>query len=122
MTNSVSVVSSKFSNKSNETFVLMLPGAILDVSHLVNIKKKFRNRDGRSGALDAMKKLEEDGLGKLVLKKHKGQVKVSFSKYHNTIDSININRHGNFTKLKFLQIKMKRRNCRRSWQSTIYPC
>ena len=57
---------------SNEAFVLSLPGKILDVSLLVNRKKKFRARGGRDGALDAMQRLEEDGMGKLVLKKSKG--------------------------------------------------
>ena len=55
---------------------MCLPGKTLDVSWLVNVKKKFRNRGGRDGALEAMKTLEEDGLGKLVLKKSKGSVKV----------------------------------------------
>ena len=63
---------------SNEAFVLSLPGKILDVSLLVNRKKKFRGRGGRDGALDAMQRLEEDGMGKLVLKKSKGSVKVYF--------------------------------------------
>lgn len=56
-----------------EAFVLSLPGKSLDVPLLVN-KKKFRNRGGRDGALDAMRRLEEKGLGKLALKKSKGSV------------------------------------------------
>ena len=48
---------------------------MLDVSHLVNIKK-FRHRGGKDGALSAMKTLEKDNLGKLVPKKAKGSVKV----------------------------------------------
>ena len=54
---------------SNEGFVLSLPGNLLDVSTLVNKKKKFRNRGGRDAAMAAMKNLEGEGLGKLILKK-----------------------------------------------------
>ena len=63
--------------RSNEAFVLTLPGQYLDVSTLVNKKKKFRCRGGKDGALNAMKNLEESGLGKLVVKKSKGSIKVS---------------------------------------------
>lgn len=69
------------SQQSNEAFVLALPGKTLNVSLLVNRKKKFRSRGGRDGALAAMRHLEEDGLGKLVLKKSKGSIKVC---YHQT--------------------------------------
>ena len=62
--------------ESNGAFVLTLPGKILDVSLFVNRKKKVRSRGGRDGALAAMRQLEEDGLGKLVLKKSKGSIKV----------------------------------------------
>ena len=62
--------------ESNEAFVLMLPGKQLDVSFLVNTKKKFRNRGGRDGALEAMKNLENSGIGKLIVKKSKGSIKV----------------------------------------------
>ena len=61
---------------SNEAFVLTLPGKVLDVSILVNKRKKFRSRGGKDGALKAMKGLEEAGMGNLVLKKSKGSVKV----------------------------------------------
>ena len=61
---------------SNEAFVLSLPGKQLDVSSLVNKKKKFRSRGGRDGALSAMKSLEDNGLGKLVVKQCKGSIKV----------------------------------------------
>ena len=71
---------------SNEAFVLTLPGKTLDLSQLVNIKKKFRHRGGKDGALSAMKKLE-DGMGKLVVKKSKGSVKVCNCCIH-----VNINR------------------------------
>ena len=47
-----------------------------NVSWLINVKKKFRNRGGREGAFDAMKNLEKDGLGKLVLKTSKGSIQV----------------------------------------------
>ena len=42
----------------------------------MNKKKKFRNRGGRDGAISAMQALQDDGMGKLVLKKSKGSVKV----------------------------------------------
>ena len=57
-------------------FVLTLPGKSLDVSSLVNKKKKFRSRGGREGAIQAMHQLEKDDLGRLVLRKTKGSVKV----------------------------------------------
>jgi hypothetical protein len=60
---------------SNEAFVLTLPGKSLDVSLLVNKKKKFRSRGGREGALQTMQQLEEEGLGRLVPKKAKGSIK-----------------------------------------------
>ena len=63
--------------KTTEAFVLTLPGKCLDVSTLVNIKKKFRNRGGREGALYAMRQLAKDGMGELKEKKNKGSVKVN---------------------------------------------
>ena len=63
-----SVVTSP-SLQGNEGYILTLPGKSLDVSALVNKKKKFRSRGGKEGALAAMKKLEESGLGKLIVKK-----------------------------------------------------
>ena len=44
--------------------------------HCLLIVKKFRSRGGRDGALTAMRQLEADDLGKLVLKKSKGSIKV----------------------------------------------
>ena len=61
---------------SNEAFLLTLPGKVLDISWLVNKKKKFRSRGGREAAMDAAKQLEKDGMGKLIPKKNKGTVKV----------------------------------------------
>ncbi len=60
--------------------VLFLPGAVLDVSLLVNVKKKFRGN--RTGAMEAMQKLENDNLGEMVVKKCKGQVK--FCRYESS--------------------------------------
>lgn len=58
--------------------VLRLPGKIIDVSYIVNKKKKFRgNKGGIEGALASMKTLQEDGLGKLLVKSKKGSVEVS---------------------------------------------
>ena len=62
-------------NASNEAYALLLPGKQFDVSQLVN-KKKFRSRGGREGALSAMRNLERNGIGNLVLKTSKGSVKV----------------------------------------------
>lgn len=64
------------SAKSLKAFILTIPGDILDVSFLVNKKKKFRNRGGRDAAIESMKELECEGMGKLVLKDSKGPVKV----------------------------------------------
>ena len=69
--------SDKKEQLNNEAFVLTIPGNVLDVSLLVNKKKKFRCRAGRDGALAAMKNLEKDGLGTLQVKSSKGTVKVS---------------------------------------------
>ena len=55
--------------QSNEAFVLTLPGKHLDISWLVNKKKKFHSRGGQKAAMDAMKQLEKDGMEKLVPKK-----------------------------------------------------
>ena len=65
------------SQKSTEAYILTLPGKCLDVSELVNKKKKFRNRGGREGALYAMQELAKDGMGELKEKKSKGSVKVN---------------------------------------------
>ena len=59
----------------NEAFVFTLPGKCLDVSHVVN-KKKFHSRGGREGCFNAMKKLEENKLGKLAVKYEKGSINV----------------------------------------------
>lgn len=56
--------------------MLCLPGKRLDVSWLINKKKKFRNRGGRDGAMAAMKNLELDGLGNLLPRKSKGSIQV----------------------------------------------
>ena len=48
----------------------------MDISILVKKKKKFRNKGGRDGAMVAMRQLEEEGLGELVLRKSKGSIKV----------------------------------------------
>ena len=61
--------------KSNEAFCLILPGNQLDLSALLK-DKKFRHRGNKEGALQAMRILEEDGLGKLEEKQTKGSVKV----------------------------------------------
>ena len=61
---------------SNEALVLCLPGKKLDVSFLINKKKKFRNRGGRDGAMAAMRQLEKEGLGKLAVRNAKGSIKV----------------------------------------------
>lgn len=61
--------------QSNEAFVLALPGKCLDVSHLVNKQEKFCNRGEKEGALQAMRNLQEKGIGTLRVKET-GSVKV----------------------------------------------
>ena len=73
---SLAATSSASVTVSNEAFVLTLSGKCLDVSTLVNKKKKFRFRGGKDGALKTMKELEESGLGTLLINKSKGSVKV----------------------------------------------
>ena len=105
---------------SNEGFVLCLPGQKLDVSLLINKKKKFRNRGGRDGAMAAMRKLDEDGLGKLIMRKSKGSIRVSrvivvgivfviaIVAVHVVVANfIHYNRHGISLKPKFQLIKME---------------
>ena len=53
---------------TNESIILkQCEGKCLDVSLLVNVKKKFRKT--KDTVTDTMKKLEEEGLGNLVPKK-----------------------------------------------------
>ena len=65
--------------ESNEALLLNLPGKSLDVSFWVHQKRKFRNRGGIEAALQALKNLQEDGMGELQSKKMKGTVKVCLS-------------------------------------------
>ena len=58
---------------SNEALCLTLPGNQLDLSALLK-DKKFRGRGNKEGALQAMRILEEDELGKLEEKQTKGSV------------------------------------------------
>ena len=51
-------------SKSNEALCFTLPGNQLDLSALLK-DKKFRVRRSKEGALQAMRILEEDELGKL---------------------------------------------------------
>ena len=60
----------------NEAYSLSLPGKRLDISFLVNNKKKFRSRGGRDGAFIAMQNLENKGLGKIAVKSSRGSIKV----------------------------------------------
>ena len=75
---SAASTSSGIVQQSNEAFVLSLPGKRLEVSLLVNKKQKFHARGGHDGALDAMKRLEEDGMGKLAVKKSKRSIKLCY--------------------------------------------
>lgn len=65
--------------KSNEALCLTLPGSELNLSALLK-DKKFRGRGNKEGALQAMRILEEDELGKLEEKQTKGSVKVHIDK------------------------------------------
>ena len=58
--------------ESTETLILGLPGESLDVSYWVHKKRRFRHRGGIEGALQAMKNLQDNGLGKLEQKRGKG--------------------------------------------------
>ena len=60
---------------NNEGLCLTLPGSQLDVSVMLK-DKKFRGRGNKEGALQALRKLDEDGLGKLQEKQTKGSIKV----------------------------------------------
>ena len=108
--------------KCLEAFVLTLPGKCLDVSSLVKKKKKFRHRGGKDGALNTMRKLEESGMGKLVVKKSKGSVMVCslglFCKHHvmpvYNISDILINRLGNSRKPIFKKTVMGKQSLQRS--------
>ena len=63
---------------SNEAMILRLPGRDIDVSNIVNVKKKFRgSRGGIEGALSAMRSLQADGLGELLVKNKKRSVEVN---------------------------------------------
>ena len=57
--------------ESTEALVLCLPGESLDVSYWVHKKRKFRHRGGIEGAVQAMKNLQENGMGKLEQSKGK---------------------------------------------------
>ena len=64
-----SVVTSP-SLQGNEGYILTLPGKSLDVSALVNKKKKFHSCGGKEGALAAMKKFRGIWIGKAHSKKN----------------------------------------------------
>ena len=66
----------KSQQESTEALILGLPGECLDVSYWVHKKRRFRHRGGIEGALQAMKNLQENGMGKLEQKSKKGSVKV----------------------------------------------
>jgi len=75
--------SSKSAPISTEAFCLTLPGRILNVTAL-NYAKKFRNRGNKDVALQALKRLEEDGLGRLeeVGSSHSGNIVSSLCSFH----------------------------------------
>lgn len=57
---------------------MRIDGKVLDVSHLVNKKRRFRGRGGINGAMEAMENLQKEGLGKLKIKTVKGTAKVRY--------------------------------------------
>jgi hypothetical protein len=64
-------VATSISN-SNAGYCLLLPGEVLDLSTLLSLKK-FRGRGNKDGALEAMRLLQSDDLGKLEEKEsHRG--------------------------------------------------
>lgn len=58
--------------KTTEGFCLTLPGVQLDVSVLLK-EKKFRGKGNKDGALQAMRNLQEEGLGQLKEKENKSK-------------------------------------------------
>ena len=64
----------KSGGRSNENLRLTLPGSQLDFSVL--FKEKFRGRSNKEGALQALRNLDDNGLGKLEEKQTKGSIKV----------------------------------------------
>ena len=50
--------------ETKERYCLLLPGKVLYLSPLL-AAKKFRNKGNKSGALTALRHLEQEGLGKL---------------------------------------------------------
>ena len=62
--------------ESTKASILGLPGESLDVSYWVHKKRRFRHRGGIECALQAMKNLQGNGMGKLEQKRGKGSVKV----------------------------------------------
>jgi hypothetical protein len=62
--------------KTTEAFCLTLQGQQLNLSALLK-EKKFRHRGHKEGALQAMRNLMDDDMGKLEESSAKGSVRVS---------------------------------------------
>lgn len=61
----------------NAAFTILQPGKVLDLSMMLK-NKKYQNRGQKDGAVNAMKRLEADGLGTLQKKDmHRGASAVS---------------------------------------------
>jgi hypothetical protein len=63
--------------KTTEAFCLTLQGQQLNLSALLK-EKKFRHRGHKEGALQAMRNLMDDDMGKLEESSAKGSVRVSY--------------------------------------------
>ena len=74
--------------KSTEAFCLTLQGHQLNLSALLK-EKKFRHRGHKEGALQAMRNLMQDDMGKLEESSVKGSVRVSIM-YNNGQGSMDI--------------------------------
>ena len=67
---------------STAAFIILQPGKLLDLSALLKAKK-YANQGNKERAVKAMRKLESDGLGKLVKKEMQhGASAVSCSVMH----------------------------------------
>ena len=69
-------------DKAITSYAILLPGSVLNLSHLL-AKKKFAGKGNKDGAVSAFMQLESSGLGKLVVTKgHRGTANVSIIFLH----------------------------------------
>jgi len=66
-------------DESNASYVLTLPGSVMDLTALLN-NKKFHGRGNKEGAIRVFQLLQQDKLGQLEARRGRNS-KVSISKY-----------------------------------------